>query len=29
MAVGSYHTRRVFSKDEFSFAVDMLDAYPG
>ena len=28
MAVGSYHTRRVFSKDEFSFAVDMLDAYP-
>lgn len=28
MAVGSYHTRRVFSKAEFSFAIEMLDTYP-
>lgn len=24
----SYHTKRVFSADEFSFAVEMLDTYP-
>ena len=24
----SYHTRRVFTPEEFSFAIDMLDTYP-
>ena len=27
MPVSSYHTRRVFSLEEFSFAMDMLDTY--
>lgn len=28
MSGSSYHTRRVFSPEEFSFAIEMLDTYP-
>ena len=28
MSSFSYHTRRVFSPEEFSFAIEMLDTYP-
>lgn len=27
-AMETYHTHRVFSPEEFKFAIDMLDAYP-